>query len=68
MLAAHNDLQLVYGNIDSLKEGSYDESVVLRALFDQFNWGFECVKEGMNIGEKYGDFAAGAKEMCDLDL
>lgn len=68
VVAAHNEFQLIYGNIDSLEEGGYDESVVLRAFLDQFNWGFESVKEGMNIGEKYLDFAAGAKEVSEFDL
>ena len=68
MFAAHNELQLVYGNIDRLEEGSDYESVVLRAFLDQFNWGFQGVKEGMNVGEKYLDFATGAEEVSELYL
>ena len=59
---------MVYGNVDSLEEGSDDESVVFGAFLDQFNWGFEGVKKGMNVGEKYGDLAAGAEEVSELDL
>ena len=68
IVATHDKFQLIYGNIESFEEGSYHESVVLGAFFDQFNWGFESVKEGMNIGEKYLDFAAGPKEVSELDL
>ena len=68
MVTAHNKLQLIYRNIESLEEGSDDESVVLDAFFDQFNRGFEGVKEGMNVGQKYLDFATGAEEMGDFDL
>ena len=68
VVATHNEFQLVYGNVDGLEERSYYESVVLCAFFDQFNWSFEGVKEGMNVGEKYLDFAPSAKEVGDVDL
>ena len=58
----------MYGNIDSLEEGDYHESVVFRTFCNQFNWGFKGVKERVDIGEKNLDFAAGAKEVGDLDL
>lgn len=68
VITAHDEFQLINGNIDSSKERSYHEFVVFCAEIDQFNWGFQGVKEGVNIGEKYLDFAAGAKEMSELDL
>ena len=68
VVTTHDELQLIYGNIDGFEKGSYHKFVVLRAFFDQFDWGFQSVKEGMNIGEEYLDCATGAKEMSELDL
>ena len=68
MVATHNEFQPIYRNIDSLEERDYHESVVFRAFFYQFNRGFEGIKECMDIGKENLDFAAGAKEMGDLDL
>lgn len=68
VITAHDEFQLINRNIDCFEERGYHEFVVFRAEIDQFNWGFQGVKEGMNIGEKYLDFAAGAKEMSEFDL
>ena len=68
VVTTHHEFQLIYGNVDGFEEGSYHESVVIRTFLDQFYWGFEGVKEGMDIGEEDFNFAAGAKEVSELDL
>ena len=50
-----------------MKEVGDDEFVVLGAVFDEFDGGFEIVEEAVDVGEEDLDAAAGAEEGGDFE-
>lgn len=56
-------LQLVNRHIDSLQQRRDTVLVVLGAVFDQLNGGFEVVQEAVDIGQEDLDVAACLKKL-----
>lgn len=60
-------MQFLRRHADGLEHGGYRVLVVLRAILDEFNGGFEVIEEAVDIGNENRDIAAGSEELGDFD-